>query len=108
MTESNQQPAPRVRNIILVGLTTIATGATFYHYVENWSWLDSLYFSVITLSTVGYGDLTPTTRGAKLFTIFYIIIGIGIFAAVINFLVKRAAMNRMQKHLAPHKDSKKD
>lgn len=96
---TDQEPTPKVRYIIMVGLATIATGATFYHYAENWSWLDSLYFSVITLSTVGYGDLTPTTDGAKLFTIFYIIIGIGIFAAVINFLVKRAAIHRMQKHL---------
>ena len=38
-------------------LLTIGVGSVFYHFIENWSWIDSIYFSVITLTTVGYGDL---------------------------------------------------
>ncbi|MEZ4580395.1 MAG: potassium channel family protein [Caldilineaceae bacterium] len=49
----------------------LAIGSTFYHVDEGWSWLDSLYFCVITLATVGYGDLAPTTPEAKVFTIIY-------------------------------------
>lgn len=105
MAEQSLAPEeqPRIRYIALMGLTTIAAGATFYHYIEEWSWIDSLYFSVVTLSTVGYGDITPQSDEAKLFTIFYIIIGIGIFAAVVNFLIKRAAVHRIQKRLARKK-----
>jgi len=58
---------------VVIGLGTVA-----YHYLENWSWIDSLYFSVITLTTIGYGDLYPITTAGKLFTILYIIVGLGI------------------------------
>ncbi len=61
-------------------------GTCVYHFAEGWSWIDSAYFSVITLSTVGYGDFYPQTDIGKLFTIFYIIIGIGIILSFINSL----------------------
>ena len=105
MQQELQHP-PRVRYIAFLALSVLATGAVFYHHVENWSWLDSIYFCVITLATVGYGDLVPTTNLGKVFTIFYVIIGIGIFAASANYLIKRAAINRMAKRQERH--SQKD
>ena len=36
-------------------------GVLVYHWLEGWSYLDALYFCVVSLATVGYGDLTPTT-----------------------------------------------
>jgi voltage-gated potassium channel len=62
-------------------------GSLFYHWAEGWTWLDSLYFSVVTLGTVGFGDLTPTTPLSKLFTIFYILNGIGVLVAFVNQIV---------------------
>ena len=56
----------------------ILLGSLVYHYFEGWDWLDAFYFCVVTLATVGYGDFTPTTPFTKIFTIFYIINGIGI------------------------------
>lgn len=64
-------------------------GTIFYRQVEGWSWLDALYFCVITLSTIGYGDLTPTTPTAKLFTIVYVFIGLSFFVSFINLLAKQ-------------------
>ena len=59
-------------------------GTIVYHYIEGWKWLDALYFSVITLTTVGYGDFSPQTDFGKLFTIIYVLTGIGIIFGFIN------------------------
>jgi hypothetical protein len=46
---------------------------------------------VVTLATVGYGDLHPTTDAAKLFTVVYVLVGLGVFAAFIAELTKHRA-----------------
>ena len=70
----------------LLGATAIilSIGTITYHYLEGWSWIDALYFSVITLTTIGYGDFSPQTTAGKLFTIGYILVGIGMILGFIN------------------------
>lgn len=63
---------------------TLLAGTVVYRLLEGWSLLDSLYFSVISLATVGYGDLTPTTPLSKAFTVLYVLNGIGILLALID------------------------
>ena len=75
---------PDYRNLLFTTSFIIAFGSVVYHFLEGWSWINSIYFSVITLTTVGYGDFSPQTDEGKLFTIFYIIIGIGIILSFIN------------------------
>lgn len=70
--------------MLLWALVTLLVGVFVYHRLEGWSYLDALYFSVISLATIGYGDLTPTTDIAKLFTIFYVINGIVILLALFD------------------------
>ena len=72
---------PEVRALTLLAGALVALATVFYRLVEEWSLLDSLYFSVVTIATVGYGDLTPHTALGKIFTIGYIVSGIGIFVA---------------------------
>ena len=64
--------------IALVIIIVLTIGTIFYHYIEGWGYLDALYFSAATITTVGYGDITPRTDVGKLFTVFYIFIGVGI------------------------------
>jgi voltage-gated potassium channel len=62
---------PRTRPIFIYTVIIICIGAAVFHWLEGWSWLDSVYFVVITLTTIGYGDLSPTTPLTKLITILY-------------------------------------
>ena len=66
-----------------VAATLVLTGTIFYWRFEDWTIIQSLYFGVVTLTTVGYGDLHPTTAGTQIFTIFYILTGIGVFVALL-------------------------
>ena len=69
--------------LIWAGLMLLV-GVLVYHWLEGWDYIDALYFCVITLATIGYGDLTPTTPEAKLFTVFYVLNGIGILLALFD------------------------
>jgi voltage-gated potassium channel len=78
-------------------IMVLLAGTLFYRQAEGWSILDSLYFSVITLTTVGYGDLVPSTAVSKVFTIIYIFIGLGIILAFVNTVAERAIERRRTK-----------
>jgi hypothetical protein len=95
--EHDAEYAKVIRNFRVaaaVSIVTIIGGSVFYHFVEDLRWIDAVYFCVVTLATVGYGDITPQTDLGKLFTIFYILWGVGIIATFVNLLVKRAALRR--------------
>lgn len=75
--------------ILAIAFVLLGIGATFYHYIEHLTWLDAFYFCTITLTTIGYGDISPKTDLGKLFTIPYAVTGIGILGAIINTLNQR-------------------
>jgi hypothetical protein len=75
---------PGSRPVLFWAAGMLLLGTFVYHRLEGWSYLDALYFCVISLATVGYGDLTPTDPLAKLFTIFYVINGIGILVGLFD------------------------
>lgn len=70
---------PGVRYLLMATISMIIVGAIVYHEVEGWRWIDAIYFSVITIATVGYGDFTPQTDIGKIFTIVYVFCGLGLF-----------------------------
>jgi voltage-gated potassium channel len=81
---------PEFRALFLTVLVVLGSGTLFYHRVEGWSWIDALYFTVVTLTTIGYGDLHPTTPISKIFTIIFIFVGLGIISTFIVLLAERA------------------
>ncbi len=72
------------RDLLITTIIILMVGTLTYHYLEGWSVVDSLYFSVVTLTTIGYGDFTPQTDAGKIFTIIYIVVGIGMILSFIN------------------------
>jgi len=66
----------RTRPFFIYAVVMMGVGTGLYSWLEGWSWLDSLYFVVITLATIGYGDFAPTTPITKIITIFYSLNGI--------------------------------
>jgi voltage-gated potassium channel len=70
---------------LLTGIA-IVSGTAFYSLVEGLRFVDALYFSVVTLTTVGYGDFAPQTDVGKLFTAFYVLVGIGILLTFVTTL----------------------
>jgi voltage-gated potassium channel len=88
---------PKYRALVVWLALLLVMGAAFYHVVEGWSWLDAFYFCVITLATVGYGDLSPTTPEAKLFTIVYLFLGLSVFITIVSLLVKEREALRYER-----------
>lgn len=69
--------------LLTLTIATLLSGTLFYSRVENMSYIDALYFSAVTLTTVGHPTLAPVTTFGKLFTIIYMFAGIGITIAMI-------------------------
>jgi hypothetical protein len=89
------------RNLFLWLVTTILLGSWFYVRVEHWTLLDSVYFSITTLTTVGLGDLAPQTTAGKIFTIFYILVGIGMLSGFVILLAERSGLMKGKPQIPP-------
>ncbi len=81
---------PPFRALMIAEGLMIGGGMLFYHEVEGWGWLDAAYFCVVTVATVGYGDIHPTTPYGRLFTIVYIILGVALLGVFIQIAGKTA------------------
>lgn len=80
---------PAFRRLLIASLMLLLSGTVAMNRIEGWALVDSFYFSVVSLTTVGYGDFTPQTTLGKIFTAFYVLGGIGVIVAFINALGQR-------------------
>ena len=87
---------PAFRGLLVLMSIIWGSGTVFYHHIEGWSWIDSVYFCVVTAATVGYGDFTPQTTMGKLFTMVYILCSAGVFVSLVGTL----GINLVRFHLA--------
>jgi hypothetical protein len=85
-SESQGEAGSRVAFAVLgaAAALLLAVGTIAFHHMEGWSWVDSFYFSAIAGTTVGFGDLHPTTDASKLFSVAYIFFAVGIIGTYLN------------------------
>ena len=72
----------------------VVIGVSFYTLSTDWTVLESLYFVIVTLTSVGYGDLTPVSAQVKLFTCAYILLGVGILGTALGEVVSSLKATR--------------
>jgi hypothetical protein len=87
---------PTFRGTVQLALVLLLAGTLFYARVEHWTLFHSLYFSVTTLTTVGYGDFMPQTEIGRAFTIVYVIIGLGVVLSVVTQIAGHATKSTTQ------------
>ena len=80
---------PETKALPVVAGILVLTGTLFYWRFEDWTIVESLYFCVVTLTTVGYGDLSPTSAGTQIFTIVYILTGFGVLVALLTSVAEK-------------------
>ncbi|GMH80577.1 hypothetical protein TrST_g622 [Triparma strigata] len=78
-----------IKSIVYIALA-VASGTIFFALSEDFSWVDALYMSCITVTSVGYGDKRPQTRSGKIFAMFWILLG--------TFLVAKAIGGYLEYH----------
>lgn len=78
-------------------VVVLLLGSIIFHHIEGWSYFDSFYFSVITLTTIGYGDFTPQTTLGKIITMIYVFLGLGVILGFINY-VSDKEVRRLKNH----------
>jgi len=92
----------RLKIFIFIFLIILLTGVIGFIYIEGLTFVDALYFTIVTIATVGYGDIHPVTYTGKVLSLILIICGVGTFLGVVAnatdlFLSKREEKIRLQK-----------
>lgn len=65
-----------IKQKLIYVISFYIVGCVFYMYMENWTLVDAVYFITVTITSVGYGDLEPSSMTCRCFTIVYAIIGL--------------------------------
>jgi hypothetical protein len=87
---------------LIIFFAVLIFGTLVFIYLESRSFMDAFYYVIVTIATVGYGDVHPITTAGKVFAILLIIAGVGTFLGVIAngteiMLSRREKLNRMKK-----------
>lgn len=88
----------RVLEILFVVLV-LSSGAIIFHLVEWWRYFDALYFVVMTMTTIGYGDIVPHTELGRVFTMLYAIVWVPTFLAIAAAILEARFGKRIKHYM---------
>ena len=96
---------------LVILIVLLSAGTIIYSNTEGWRYLDSLYFTAITVTTIGYGDFVPQTGLGKMFTVFFVFLGISMvfafFSIVGKYIAEKVFENKIKEHIKVHPHKKK-
>ncbi len=72
------RPWFNLRIVFLALVALVLIGMTGFHFLEGWTWFDSFYMVLTTVSTIGYGEIHPLSHGGRVFNAFVIIAGVAL------------------------------
>lgn len=79
---------PKLRFIYFVGALFIVIGVVFFMALESWNFIDAFYFTVSTMTTVGFGDTYPTHPASRLVATFYMLLSVPFLLVSIGVVVE--------------------
>ena len=88
----------RLRISLAIMMFVLVLGTFVFTILEGRSFFDALYFSVVTMATVGYGDIIPVTKAGKILVLFVIIGGVGTFMSVLANATELFIEKRDEEH----------
>ena len=87
---------------IIIFLIFLSGGILAYSSIEGWRYIDSAYFTIATVTTIGYGDIVPQTDIGKIFTMFFSFFGIGMafyfFTLFGKYIYKKTFQDELNDH----------
>lgn len=84
---------------VCLSILLLALGTAGYVIIESWPVMDALYMTVITLTTVGYGEIREISNAGRLFTIILIVMGVGFYLYVVSYIIQFLVEGRIREVL---------
>ena len=97
----------RILFALLAVIVAIGCGAIGFYLIEGWSIIDSLYAAAQTVTTVGYGDVTPATRNGRLFAIVFMLAGVGVVLYALTTTVHAIVQSELVATFGERRQSRK-